>query len=331
MKNPEFLSEKNESEKREKSLPTRRDFLKGAGAAFALGSLAKEDKLHFFEWVDDNLEKNFELQREWMLEYITSPKYRERIKRSLARGFFNKNKKDITPRELKRLKEYKLEGLYPTNIDTSKVSEQLVDVIIKKRIENVKNAKMKIVNNIDSTNAGAYFTPAQQKYFSINFYPEDVALGLNEGKNIFLSRITLMLFPETTVPVHELSHASTEADNDIEPKLKTMAENLVGLNYYNMATEIKARLDALRFELEKLGIYNPKTEDFNKKHLDIIRKNEKLKNSPAFWELIQNVDQDHGDDLIWYMNNIADVGNIGSVEKEDLVAFLGRDVAEYEV
>lgn len=328
--------------------PSRREFLKKTAAA--VGGVAfsnvvsgdnnpNETDKEVLNWVDDNLKERFQEQKKWTLEYIASPKYRERIKRSLARGFFQENEKNFTKTEIKKLRKTKLERLYPTTIDVSQISEKLVDEIIEKRLENVKGAEMGIVNTIDESNLGMYFPPTSSTEHVLGSpgYCVGVSDALREGNNILLSRMELLFSStNTTVPAHELSHASTMAEKDLEPQLKEIVKKLFNtdkskINKYYKLTEIKARLDALRFELEKLGIYDSKTEDFNKSHLEIILNQNMLGKSQALNELLRRIDRDCGDDLIWYMNNVADIGNPGYIKNDELKIFLGREVSKEEV
>lgn len=275
------------------------------------------------------IEHAFEEQKKWTLEYISSPKYRERVKRALARGFFQKE--SLTKEETSILQTQKLEQLYPTNINVSNVSENLVDEIIQKRLSEVRNAKMGIVD-VDPLLffEGLYISPGGQKDLIDDPYLNNPYINsanlkheLEQGKNILLARTA----PELT-PVHELSHASTPSNNDLGQKFQDIAGKRIQIQDANFTspTEIKARLDSLRFELEKSGIYNPKSEDFNRSHIEKIIKDKTLKNSRAFRDLLKYVDKDNGDDLIWYMNNIADIGNIGSISQAELTTFLGRDI-----
>lgn len=75
------------------------------------------------------------------------------------------------------------------------------------------------------------------------------------------------------VIVHELSHSSSLGDKLIPPYSQRTAPDLLNQqkgSYYGTPTEIKARVDALRYYAKKKGIYDAGTEDFTQKHLDKI-------------------------------------------------------------
>lgn len=321
MKNPE-------------QLPSRRNFIRktlfGLGGIVASTTLGKG-------LIDSSFKSRFEEQKKWMLEYILSPKYRERIKRSLARGFFEKDKRSLTAEEIRALRTNSLEQLYPTDIDVSNVSNDLVDNIVKKRIDNLDQVKMGVVNNIiapqyRSIVGGAYIDSEERKRILNETASDEDAVWSNatkravaEGRNILFERLAVFFCNTATTPAHELSHATTKGNNDLEQKLQDVTEGRSNLYYYSDASEIKARLDTLRYELEKSGIYDPKKEDFNKSHLERAIKDKTLKDSSALRELLEHVDQHNGEDLIWFMNNVADVGSVGVIDEEETIAFLGRD------
>src|SRR3989338_5900869 len=193
----------------------RRKFIQGAaaiGTTFLVAGSGLGTKI-----IDNKLENAFENQRKWTLEYIQSPKYRERLKRALARGFFKKPapgiQKDFNSlEEVEAFKKAKLETLYPSHIDTSLVSDEIVNEIIKKRLENVKNAKMGIVNSVSKD----FFSADDSIIFGSSVYREekeavdsdlyegystDAQTKIAKGKNILLSRMGYLLSSnKTTTP-----------------------------------------------------------------------------------------------------------------------------------
>ena len=294
---------------------------KGAAAVLATSTVIG---LAGKELIDLNLKHSFEEQKTWMIEHISSPKYRERIKRSIARGFFEKGEQELTEEEKQALRTQGLEELFPTNIDTSDVSDELVNDIISKRLENVQNAKLGIVNFIDegfftveypfdlAITRGIYVTPEYSDKLRRGidpwFFSKSAEKRIKEGKNILLERAA-NFFDKVRYPslaAHELSHASTSIDENLEPKAQNITRERIVRESDSLGelTEVKANLDAFRFELFKRGIYDASFEDFNQTHLDKIKKDKKFRISHPFQRLFNTIEQDMGYDLIWYMNNI---------------------------
>lgn len=222
--------------------------------------------------------KEVETVKNFYEEYINSPKYKERLSKQ---GYINPNK------------------------------------VIKDRLTNLKATR-------------AIFNP----YVDPEYHFED-----NSDK--YLTYIERPNFPKHSVLSHEYSHAvgALEANQDTNKNLNLNSKEIKELQKRNKAgtvdfwemarnkkitheeamlkshdqkaSENKAYIDALRFNLKKDKIYDTGTQEFNK---TLLNKAKKLyKNDNVIVPLFENFKDE---DIIYLMNNIAmDTKNDSSVQK----------------
>ncbi len=287
--------------------------------------------------------------RDWLIEYISSPQYKERMMREFLiwksigqdhgsqdftkSKYFVENVTSLTKVEdpgnvvidtiLNRfrkisqkdlVKSYPLESIFPTidvaNLSNSEDSLE-VDKLINDRISMIKSTPWVIIPNI-------YFPKKTYGYF----FPADnpVRMGgwvFKEGQVVFLAK----KLPENgkTVPVHEFNHVIEDKENLAIPSTKTILEirNLSKNPYYREHFESKARIGAFRRELQVLGIYNPFTDDFTKEHLEKYRfliKEGKIKKEFGARQLMDSFSDE---DIIWFMNNTAGIDLIEIIDDLD--------------
>lgn len=125
------------------------------------------------------------------------------------------------------------------------------------------------------------------------------------------------------VPIHEFSHMSTDGNKYLRYETSLFLGKLVKTDragdcennswfntftgsiycYYDNPTEVKARLDVLRYLLYKQGYYDARFEEFTFEHLRFILTDRLISENANVKELIiileSNIDY-----LIWMMNNI---------------------------
>ncbi len=140
-------------------------------------------------------------------------------------------------------------------------------------------------------------------------------------RSLFYNKFRSRMF---TTPIHEFSHLSTDGIRFLYPETIKILRDITNFDGWNLLfygttklkypdivfvyldnpSEIKARLDALRYLLYKEGICDLRVEDFKMKHLKLLRKNSQIKYDFNVSELLfQILISDK--DLIWLMNNVA--------------------------
>lgn len=121
-----------------------------------------------------------------------------------------------------------------------------------------------------------------------------------------------------TIAAHEISHGigsrfqNNEANdpnlrlNNNERRALESRNNFQGdwTEHDAMHHELKADIDSMRYLLNRDGIYDTKTQEFKKSHLNSAK--QKYSKDPFIKRIFDRVKDE---DLIWIMNNIASVDN----------------------
>jgi hypothetical protein len=226
------------------------------------------------------LEEIRKKEEAWLKAYYNSPKFLERLKKE----------KDIileTPVvELPISKEL--------NAFLYSKGTQEKENLLKNISSNEIYFKKEGADNMDSTITGT-------------FDPHTLKIDINQTK---------YNQPEYTKHnasvIHELTHKSlrnTEFDPNPQSKLKDTVwnsaknENVKG--YWTKIEEVKPFLNSFRYILEQSGIYDAKTEDFTKEHLEKYKNLLKNYKGPSEYERLKAGYND--DTIIWLMNNIAGI------------------------
>jgi len=223
--------------------------------------------------------------KDFTLNYIQSPKYKERLTSS---GY------DINteiPERLDNVQDISTYGQYGAP-------------------SLYKQAQFKLDNRPYTSTGGSAFLPGNKSI--IVDYKQAKDLGINP----------------TSIESHEFGHGEVDSHlngdtrisrlnpqdvSDITGRLKETANPV----YKKAPDEIKADLNALRYELKNKGLYDAGTQDFNQ---DILNKMDK--------SYIRNrLGKAYSDeDLIWLMNNIAKVNQPST----NIVAATGGLLTSYE-
>lgn len=186
------------------------------------------------------------------------------------------------------------------------------DIIPNKKADWIKNS----VNN-GISNSLSYLKDIKDKKINIgNFVLNKLGAGgeytaYNKQINIPTGNLKV---PSNlaTIPVHELSHAST--DNEGYPDIikqdyvnKILSPlNERGNEYIQRPTEVKARLDAIRYLAMKKGIYNPMTQDIDEKGLKKLMSDKDITSDINYKDILgQLKDEYKVNGLKWLLNNIA--------------------------
>ncbi len=274
-------------------------------------------------------------QDKWTKEYLNSEKYLERLLRECNNwkkmGYFDnkdqfenipnfhqivfmggdstvindfaKNRKIIKKGEQTKTGEYiverDLEDLFP-HADPAEITEEdkkIANKLQKIRIENYNKYPWMIVDTLGVQNG----FPVDGLYFSTD--SKDSLQGMPLA-GMYLVRVGISDSAYTTA-AHEQSHKLNDVENLMIPFSKFLLQLRAGgdSDYLRQPTEICARIAALRYLLWKEKIYDAKAEDFTKEHFEKIQNNKELMKSYNVIQLLHTLSPE---ELIWFMNNVAD-------------------------
>lgn len=182
--------------------------------------------------------------------------------------------------------------------------KQLADQL-SQRQSNLKNAKVKVVDTIGKK-PGYIF-------------------GDHENGNIRIEKGTFGYPNFSTIPIHELGHAVDNGGNLVSEYTKRILKKNLSQNdpYYAAPSEFINRLQPIRYLLDKEGIYDAKSQDFNSEIFDKLQSNPTIKNNVHFQDVMNTLngktEEQKKNQFIMMMNSIAS-NNITS----DYPAFMGK-------
>ena len=226
----------------------------------------------------------------YMEEYLNSPMYLERLAKMAA-----------TEKQLQDFDSYN-KRFSSEQFSHSKITDPLKNVAAK-QAKNTKDALNYIKNNVFIGD-----------YDFGNIVPGATIAGVYDSgvKDI---RLRKDLFEENpTVGIHELSHATLQGQDPyttdfhkkyLDPIL--LEPGSVGWHpIVQVPTEIKARLDSVRYLAKKKGLYDAGKERFTEKHLRMLENDPEIKKDFNFKQLKDQLKPGtKSTGFIWMMNNIA--------------------------
>jgi hypothetical protein len=114
-----------------------------------------------------------------------------------------------------------------------------------------------------------------------------------------------------TAAIHEFAHRSTDGKSLLNRASMHLLRSKAGSwsEYLNDPTEIHARINELRFLMSEEGLYDPGNENFQEKHFLKMLENKKIMKCYPIRQLIDTLSRDN---LIWFMNNMAD-GSVSAI------------------
>lgn len=173
-----------------------------------------------------------------------------------------------------------------TNSDST-----IVEYLVKKRVERMKNSPWAIVDMNGEIIDGKYHATQPDSL-------QGLSLHNAITYNIFPSKNTI------STSVHEKTHASLKYRDYIFPTTVYVIErNFQGTNpYYKDAGEVIPRLNSIRYILSKMGLFNPREETFEQRHLEILKQKDIFEKDYQIEQLIRVFSEEY---IIWFMNNIA--------------------------
>ncbi len=258
--------------------------------------------------------KEIENQKEWLLKYISSDMYRKRLLSELERD---------QPFE---------------NFETYNI---LAQKMVAERKTNLIFGKYEIQHDLfeidQITVLGSYAPKQDVKLFSetdkVDSFKEDNRAGLSLGNINFTyiegslySFLTQSSISQGTIPVHEFSHQSTDGNALLLKNTKREINRLVNkdsgnytfytffkdkesgviYSYLDDPTEVKARIDALRYLLNRYKIYNAGTEKFKEKHFRKLIRVKEIRNDSSVKDVFELILKDKKS-LFLLMNSIAKI------------------------
>jgi len=119
-----------------------------------------------------------------------------------------------------------------------------------------------------------------------------------------------------SVPAHEFSHGANDGRQPYSPafdekylkKVFIPATNSRFQGEVQKPTEVKARLDAIRYLGSQTGLYDAGKKDFTPADFEKLKSNKKISNDYNFKQIIDQLPKDRQKTgFIWLMNNIAKI------------------------
>lgn len=247
-------------------------------------------------------------QKSWLLNYINSDMYKSRLIIELGRTYPDQ------------------EGGF---------LQDRADEIIKERKGNLTNGKYDLRHQLSRNGqlwtVGAYGPKKDTKVFAFNGEETKYKEGkYNPPKGDVYVEESLYTADKRkgkeTTPIHELTHQSTDADAGILPSTKKDMDVLmkdkddfiavfkdkesgVLFSYIDDPTEVLARINALRYLLDKYHVYDSKKEVFTEEHLNSLLKIKEIREDNNVKDLFEDI-LETKEGLIWLMNNIAQIDNV---------------------
>lgn len=259
----------------------------------------------------DELVKEIESQKNWLINHILSDMYRKKLISEFERDQPGKS-----------LRQY----------------EVLAEDMKNLRLDNLLAGKYSILHEIYAINKftllGSYGPKEDNKisfeadtldlYREGGNYPKrgDIVFIYIEGD--LYSPLNPMKIGQETIPIHELSHQLTDANNLILKNTKKEISSLVkeddgtlsfhsfwkdkesGIKYSYLddPSEVKARINALRYLLYRYNIYDSSIEEFKETHLQKMLRIKEIRNDSNVIELFSQILKSKMS-LFWLMNKVA--------------------------
>lgn len=227
-------------------------------------------------------------QYAFIKDYVNSPKYKERLARMVN-----------TERNLQQpINPQPFTNEVFAGSQTNAPTPEVVNNVVTANNEALQglNGKISVSDvNLGNNVAGGY----DSAYNDIR---------MNQG----------LVEQNPTVPAHEISHAINDGRQPYSPAFDEKYLRKVFIPPTNSRfegevqkpTEVKARLDAVRFLGQKTGLYDAGKKEFTPADYDKLIKNKEISNDYNFKQILDQLPKNRKKTgFIWLMNNIAKVGN----------------------
>jgi hypothetical protein len=225
---------------------------------------------------------------DWYQSYVSSPKYTERL------GNFWRSPEDIQKQRAATYSNIKFND--PTSSKNLSYYPNTNDITVSPdaiRLEQMGNPKAKprdIQEDIVAHELGHGVNTGKNPGSNLNWVEEQYIL--NRNKNIS---------PDLKKRVFETMAIQDKPDT-LYPQKRKASDQLTDELHDLSPAESKSDIDAVRYLLNREGIYDARKEDLNQGVLDKAKQNKVLKNSPTFKRLQENFKDK---DLIDIFNKVA--------------------------
>lgn len=237
-------------------------------------------------------------QFQFIKDYMASPKYQERLTKMV-----NTEKMLQNPAAPERLAAEQMSA-YQTNTPTPQVVQGIQQQNLQNLADLQQPGKIQVGDiNLGKNVAGGY----DSSYDDVRF---------NEG----------LVQQNPSVPAHEFSHAATGGQQPYSKAFEDMYTKKIFISPRNSKfegevqkpTEVKARLDAIRYLGSQKGLFDAGKSDFTDKDWQKILNNKEIKNDFNFKQIYDQLPEGRKKvGFIWLMNNIAKLDTPS--ENENLV------------
>lgn len=244
------------------------------------------------------MKKSIESQRDWLLKYMHSEKYKERFTKEYARykelGWGYKelmNSDSAFSAQFNDSNLNTISEVFPdpdiTSLDSSDIEE--INDNINSRIENVEEGNWEIVDSIPTSD-------------------QEGALGDTDPTTGHVRIIDNLAEEDKETGVHEFTHQSTHGNRRMDDVTKRILNHyaISTSDYLRDPTEILARMNVLRYMMKKYSNYDASIQDFTEEDYEKVMKNSDVMKNKNIKELLKILEKD---ELIWLMNNVADAND----------------------
>jgi hypothetical protein len=269
-----------------------------------------------------------DLQKEWLVSYLKSPKYKERLGKEFA-GQSDEFIQQENETRLNNLLNEKIKYVKSIGNSPGWISGMTIPKETKGQIYN--NTDKKFIKNKWSPDTKGYDKKGTV-YLENEYRPDN----WNPSKGF------------ETIPLHELGHAVDDAGYRIptstEKKIHSYTEwhpfskslnmpnyknNGLTFDYYNTPSEFINRLQPIRYLLNKEGLYDTRDADFTEKDYDNMLKNKNINNNQHYIDVMKSLKGDKKQKKKAFVDLINTVAKNDNDESLD-VAQNGKEMAFYQ-
>jgi hypothetical protein len=287
----------------------------------------------------------FQEQLKYMFDYIQSPKYRERLSKTYDKELEIRKQdpayKDVSNRYLRNkdgsyvssvghIDDFR-QGIFNQFTDNKALKKKQIDDVISRGIAELMGLTNKGIKFVDerirtgdggtagaeSFSGGTIFDTLYQKEKNRGSVANYVA-GPNGPKDQYGQPLYQVDEDRGyTMPVHEFSHSSTTNDpfsyKFSQAYLQGDKGIMKGGNWMDnlhstrSPTELKARIDVIRFLAKKNKIWDAGTTDITDEQLEKLMNHPNIRGNDAMGDVLRAIGKDKNQkkNFKWLLNNIA--------------------------
>jgi hypothetical protein len=295
--------------------------------------------------LDKRVAPRFQEQLKYMFDYIQSPKYRERLSKTYDKELeIRKQDPDYknTSNTYNRNKDGSYtygytgddfrQGIFSQFTDNKALKKRQIDDVISRGIAELMGLTNKGIKFVDeeirtgdggtagamSFSGGTVFDTNYQKQKNRGSIANYVA-GPNGPKDQYGQPLTQVDEDRGyTMPVHEFSHSTTTNDPFSYKFSKAYLQGDKGIMKGGLApgdslhstrspTELKARIDVIRFLAKKNKIWDAGTTDITDEQLEKLMNHPNIRGNDAMGDVLRAIGKDKNQkkNFKWLLNNIA--------------------------